>query len=184
MKTNDMIKYAAIALAAWMLYKWITSQTQTADNQQKQIAGGTGAGAGTVAGSGAGAGAGTSPTAGTGAGTGDGKPTTQNPPNPPVPTPPTADIYAAALSASDASKTGSWTTSGHAWNWYRMVAAQAAGWSEEEVQRRAQADLGPEMNNNMTAAQYHELLAANGLSGLGKAQVWGGGYRQFSNYTN
>jgi hypothetical protein len=65
-----------------------------------------------------------------------------------------------------------------------MVAARAAGWSDEEVQRRAQADLGPEMNNNMTAAQYHELLAANGLSGLGKAQVWGGGYRRFSNYTN
>lgn len=155
MKTEDMIKYAALAIGAYLLYKWMTEPSAAAT---KQLTDGTGTGAGAGAGAGAG-----------------------NPATPPPPTtnrvPTEAEILNAALLESEAPKTGNLMFSGHAWNWYRAVAGKQAGWSEEEVARRADIDLGPEMNNSMTAVQYHALLKANGLSGLGYAQSWGGGVR-------
>ena len=150
MKTEDMIKYAALVIGAYLLYKWMTEPLAAV----VQVPAGTGAG--------------------TGAGSGKAIP----PPAPATTRVPTeVEILNAALLESEAPKTGNLMFSGHAWNWYRAVAGKQAGWSEEEVARRAGTDLGPEMNNSMTAVQYHALLKANGLSGLGYAQSWGGGVR-------
>lgn len=107
MKTEDMIKYGAIAIAAYLLYKWITSQSTTAITttpETKQLPAVT--------------------------------PITEIKDVTPKPVT-TVDIYNAALSESMASRAGSTKFSGHAWNWYRARAGEQAGWSQADVDRKA-----------------------------------------------
>ena len=132
MKTEDMIKYGALLLGAYLLYRWITSQSTTpavTETETKKL-----------------------------------PPADTNVPVTTEPKLPTQlDIYNAALLDTHASRTGNLMFDGHTWNWYRAVAAREAGWSEEEIARRAQADLGPRMGDSMTAVQYHALLKEKGL---------------------
>lgn len=150
MKTEDMIKYGAIAIAAYLLYKWITSQPATpavTTTPEKQLP------------------AGDIPLTDTDPVTV--KPVTQ------------LDIYNAALYESMASRAGNTKFTPSGWNWYRAQAGAKAGWSQADIEKKAGADLGTD--DEITAAQYHALLKAAGLSGLGMAQSWGGGSMVYTN---
>lgn len=72
-------------------------------------------------------------------------------------------LRSAALDPSKANVTGSYTLSGHQWNWYRAQAAIAKG---IYVQATHQPDI-PGLDARMTAVEYHALLKKEaGLSGL------------------
>jgi hypothetical protein len=107
MKTEDMIKYGAIAVAAYLLYKWITSQSTAAitTTPKKELP------------------AGDTPLT-------EIKDVTAKPVT-------TLDIYNAALSESMAPRAGSTKFSGHAWNWYRARAGENAGWSQADIDRKS-----------------------------------------------
>jgi type IV secretory pathway VirB10-like protein len=166
MKTEDILKYGAIALAVYLVWQWMTSNNAQQPVQQ--------------------VGPGThpqlpppppdQPASRTPAG---------NVPPPPVatPTPPDADLMAAALDENSQSKTGSFKLTAWEWNFYRAAAAKNAGWSEADIQTRATGDLTAAipggMGTKITAAEYHAALKATGLSGLGYANVWGGGSRYY-----
>jgi len=161
MEKSDMIKYAAMAVAAYLLWQWLTKPGGFLALPGATTGDGTGAGA-----TGGDAGAGTEKVVST-------------PPTTATATPTDKQIYAAALSANNAGQTGGWRQSAYAWNWYREQAARELGWTEAEIAAKTQGDLSTalDMNQSFTAAEYHAALAKVSLEGLGMAQGWGGGPR-------
>jgi len=84
-------------------------------------------------------------------------------------TPDNIKLASAALDASKASLTGSYKLSGHQWNWYRMQAAISAGIYDAAKHNPNIAGL----DANYTASEYHALLSAAGLGGIGSGIGWG-----------
>jgi hypothetical protein len=172
-ETKDWIKYGAMALAAYLLWQWLTKP-----GGMLALTPGTGADAGTTAG---GAGAGQS-TTGTGTGTTADetgyKGVTEQAPVA-IARPSDDAIHAAAISAANVGQTGGWKANMYEWNFWRMEAAKALGWADDEIMTKTQADLGGQeyMSKPYTAAEYHVALNAHGLEGLGAAPTWGGGPR-------
>lgn len=165
MNKEDMIKYAMMAVAGYLLWQWLTKKGGLLAPELPLIEGGTGDGPG------AGKTDGTTPV--------DSGKIVSKPPTSVVPTPTDKQIYAAALAVGNAGQTGGWRQSAYAWNWYRERAGAELGWTPEELLSKTQGDLSAilDMEQAYTAAEYHAALAKAGLEGLGMAQGWGGGPR-------
>ena len=161
MNKEDMIKYAMMAVAAYLLWQWLTKKGGPLALPE--------AGAGTGTGTGAGKTDGTTPV--------DSGKVISTPPTSASPTPTDKQIYAAALAVANVGQTGGWRQSAFAWNWYRERAGEELGWTPAELKAKAQGDLSAilDMEQDYTAAEYHAALAKAGLEGLGMAQSWGGG---------
>lgn len=161
MNKEDMIKYAMMAVAGYLLWQWLTKPGGLLA-AQLPAATGNGAGAGTTDGSDS---------------AGSGKVVSKTPTTS-APTPTNEQIYAASLTSANAGKTGAWRQSPHAWNWYRAAAGKVLGWTDAEIEAKT-ADLSSvlDMDGVYTAAEYHAALAKAGMEGLGMAQGWGGGPR-------
>jgi len=71
-------------------------------------------------------------------------------------------LRAAALESAKATLTGDHKLTGHQWNWYRAQAAIAAGIFDAAKHSPSVDGL----DASMTAAEYHALLAKNGLGGM------------------
>ena len=156
MTTEDMIKYGAIAVGAYLLYQWLT---QPGGLLAPSI-----------------------PVAALPPGTDPGFPKTGG--KDPVPstliganTPTPEQIWKAALNNADAGLSGGWRQSFHQWNFYRMQAARQAGWTEQDINDKTQADLSSVLDPTLafTAAEYHAALNTKGLEGFGNAPAWGNG---------
>ena len=154
MATEDMIKYAAIAVGAYLLWQWLSKP------------------GGLLAPS--------PPVAALPPGTDPGFPKTGGK-DPVIPaganTPTPEQIWKAALNNADAGLTGGWRQTPDQWNFYRFQAATAAKWTDDDIQRRTQADLTSVLDRDKvyTAAEYHGALNVKGLEGFGNAPAWGNG---------
>lgn len=176
MDKKQMMKWAAIALAAYLVWRYFQANGgfnlfggQTAQPQlpggsdQPQPSDQTGTGTGQQPANGAN-GAAPPPAGGNGSqttGTG-----TQVVPS-------DEDLMAAAYNPAQAGKTGAYKLNFHQWNWYRMQAAIAAtgGYVPEQHQPAWDGILDP--NSLVTAAEYQSALAQRGLSGR---TGWSSGY--------
>ena len=58
-----------------------------------------------------------------------------------------------------------------------MQAARQAGWTEQDINDKTQADLSSVLDPTLafTAAEYHAALNTKGLEGFGNAPAWGNG---------
>jgi hypothetical protein len=84
-----------------------------------------------------------------------------------------SDLMAAAYDPAQAGKTGAYKLNFHQWNWYRMQAAIAATgtYSAEKHQPAWDGIVDPE--TQVTAAEYQAQLARRGLAGM---SGWSSGY--------
>lgn len=161
MKQEDMIKWALIAVGAYLVYQWLSKSNIFGATQQIPAGNQTGAGAGAGAGTNTGAGGSTSNnmSQNNGGSTGGGNV---------APEDRELQLMKAAWTAQDAALTGSTKMNLHQWNWYRAKMAATINVPYEQAIDTA-FDAVADPNLQYTAAEYHAILNQMGLSGTG----WG-----------
>lgn len=173
MKKEDMIKYALIAVGAYLLYQWLTQPGGFLDPARSAAA--------LIPGEGAGAGAGTQQTtqqtqnqttqqsseqtSGGTSRTDDKGTSTGSRTGTRTPTPDDTMLKIAAYDSSKAGTTGSFKLNAHQWNWYRAARAQELKTFDAAIHQPALDAFG-DPNLQYTAAEYHALLGKAGISGL------------------
>ena len=173
MDKNEMIKWALIAVGAYLVYKWMTDSGFLGGvTQVPQITPGSGSGGG---GSTSGGGGGTSPGNGGNGGNGGG------------------DVIATGSGLSDAELAlmtaayypagaaqygGSTKLNAHQWNWYRARMAEKLGVEFDQSIHSPDVDAYANPNLEYTASEYHAILASMGIGGLGMAWGQGVGYQR------
>ena len=182
MDKNEMIKWALIAVGAYLVYKWMTDSGFLGGGDQAQLP---------------------APGAGTGTGTGTqlpGQQQVQTPaPTPPAPPPGNggngsgtgipqysdsdmALMTAAYYPAGAAQYGGSTKLNAHQWNWYRARMAEKLVVEFDPAIHSPSVDAYANPNLEYTASEYHAILATMGIGGLGLA--WGQGLNYQRGWAN
>jgi len=155
MNQDNMMKWILLAAGAYLLWNWFKHSTTVAAQGKtttSPLTPGTGTGANTGTGSGA----------GSNTGTGSGATTTTPPPD--------SVLMQAAVDASKASLAGDYRLNWWQWNYYRMQGAKTIlGIADPDpavYQPPLDTKLSVTPDQQLTAAEYHQLLTQFGLSGL------------------